>query len=204
VIGLIDYGAGNLRNVQNALDRLGVVARVALGPEDLRGIQAIIFPGVGAAAPAMAALRGRDLVDPIREAIQRGVPFLGICLGLQLLFESSTEDGAGCLDVLSGTVQRLPTAQKLPHIGWNTIEPRRPHPILEGIAGEAVYFVHSFVAAPADPSLVVAETEYGARFPSVIARDRLVAVQFHPERSGRVGFRLLENFLRLAEVSAAA
>ena len=204
MIALIDFGAGNLRNVQNALDRLGAASRLVATPADLVGAQAVVFPGVGAAAPAMAAIRSQGLDASLRDVIRREVPFLGICLGLQLLFESSAEDGARCLGVFAGTVERHQTREKLPHIGWNTLERVRPHPVFDGIEQGPFYFVHSYVAAPADRELVVAETEYGTRFPSVIARGRLVAVQFHPERSGEVGLRLLQNFLRFAEVKVAA
>jgi len=200
MIALIDYGAGNLRSVQNALATMDAHCAIASVPRDLAGVEAIIFPGVGAAAPAMAALRERGLDRAIRDAIGSGVPFLGICLGLQLLFDRSDEDGAECLGILRGSVERLPTREKLPHIGWNTVELVGAHPVLEDIDGEAMYFVHSYVGVPEDASVVVAETTYGAAFASVVASDRLVVVQFHPERSGSAGLRLLANFLRFAEV----
>ena len=200
MIALVDYGAGNLRSVENALTRLGVAGLVASGPNDIADAEAVIFPGVGAAGPAMAALRERRLDRAILSAIRRGVPFLGICLGLQLLFERSAEDGAACLGVFPGTVERLDTTEKLPHVGWNTLEAVRPHPVLERMEGEAMYFVHSYVAVPRDPTLVVAETTHGVPFVSVIAAGRLLGVQFHPERSGPAGLRLLENFLRFANL----
>ncbi len=204
MIALIDYGAGNLRSVQNALERLHVPYRIAAAPSDLDGAQAIVFPGVGAAAPAMAALRSRHLDEPIRGAIRDGTPFLGICLGLEVLFEWSEEDGAGCLGVFEGTVERLRTREKLPHIGWNTLERVRPHPVLQDADGKAFYFVHSYVVVPRDAELIAAETTYGARFVSAIARGQLVGVQFHPERSGHLGLRLLDNFIRFARVEIAA
>ena len=202
MIALVDYGAGNLRSVQNALEALGVQSTVASTPSDLARADAIIFPGVGAAAPAMAALRARGLDQPLRDAVERGKPFLGICLGLQLLFDSSAEDGASCLRVLRGTVERLPTREKLPHIGWNALERVAGHPVLAGLDGEAMYFVHTYVGVPADRRLVVAETTHGVPFVSAVATGRLVGVQFHPERSGRAGLRLLENFLQFAGVGA--
>ena len=202
MIALVDYGAGNLRSVQNALDALEVRSTIASTPEELAGADAIIFPGVGAAAPAMAALRARDLERPLLEAIDRGTPFLGICLGLQLLFDSSAEDGARCLGVFRGTVDRLPTREKLPHVGWNTLERVGDHPVLAGLAGEAVYFVHAYVAVPQDRLLVAAETTYGVPFVSAIARGRLAGVQFHPERSGRDGLKLLKNFVQFAGIGA--
>ena len=204
MIALIDYGAGNLRSVENALARLNATATIAATPEDLARGRAIIFPGVGAAAPAMAALRERGLDQAVVAAIRNGVPFLGICLGMQLLFEWSAEDGAACLAVLPGTVERLRTTQKLPHVGWNTLERVRPHPVLEGMEGEAFYFVHSFVVVPRYPALAAGETTHGVPFVSAIARQGLVGVQFHPERSGTAGLRLLENFLRFAKIEAAA
>lgn len=195
MIGLIDYGAGNLRSVQNALARLDEDCLIAASPEDLADAHAIVFPGVGAAAPAMAALRERGLDEAIVRAIDRNIPFLGICLGLQLLFESSAEDGASCLGVLGGTVERLPTREKLPHVGWNTVDHVRAHPVLAGMDGEAMYFTHSYVGAPRDAAVVAAETTHGVRFVSIIATGRVVGVQFHPERSGAAGLRLLANFV---------
>jgi glutamine amidotransferase len=204
MIALIDYGAGNLRSVENALARLNATATIASTPEDLTRARAIIFPGVGAAAPAMASLHERGLDKAVMAAIRNGIPFLGICLGLQLLFEWSAEDGADCLGVLPGTVERLNTGEKLPHVGWNTIEHVRPHPVLEGTEGEAFYFVHSYVVVPRNHAVVAGETTHGVSFVSAIASQELVGVQFHPERSGRAGMRLLENFLRFAKVEAAA
>jgi glutamine amidotransferase len=204
MIALIDYGAGNLRSVQNALARLGASCAIASIPGDLANARAIIFPGVGAAAPAMAGLRERGLDQAVIAAIRNGVPFLGICLGMQLLFEWSAEDGAACLGVIPGTVERLKTQEKLPHVGWNTLEHVRPHPVLEGTEGEAFYFVHSYVVAPRYPAIAAGETTHGVPFVSAIARQGLVGVQFHPERSGSAGLRLLENFLRFADAEAAA
>lgn len=204
MIALIDYGAGNLRSVQNALERLDVRYRIVTAPPDLDGVQGIIFPGVGAAAPAMAALQDRQLEEPIKSSIRHGMPFLGICLGLEVLFERSAEDGAICLGVLEGTVERLKTAEKLPHIGWNSLERVRPHPVLRETEGKAFYFVHSYVVVPRDPGVIAAETTYGVPFTSVVDRDHLVGVQFHPERSGQLGLRLLDNFVRFARVAEAA
>ena len=198
MIALVDYGAGNLRSVQNAFDALEVESAIASTPEDLACADAIVFPGVGAAAPAMAALRSRGLDRPLVEAIRRGKPFLGICLGLQLLFDSSAEDGATCLRVLGGTVERLPTGEKLPHIGWNTLEHVADHPVLAGLEGRALYFVHSYVGVPQDRQLIAAETTHGVPFVSAIASGPMIAVQFHPERSGPAGLKLLENFVQFA------
>ena len=204
MIALIDYGAGNLRSVQNALGRLGATCAIVSTPEELARARAIIFPGVGAAAPAMAGLRDHGLDQAIIAAIRRGVPFLGICLGMQLLFDRSAEDGAACLGVIPGTVERIKTAEKLPHVGWNTLDHVRPQPVLEGLEGQAFYFVHSYVVVPRHPAVAAGETTHGTPFVSAIAREELVGVQFHPERSGTAGLRLLENFLRFAKVEAAA
>jgi glutamine amidotransferase len=204
MIALIDYGAGNLGSVVNALARLNATATIAAAPEDLARARAIVFPGVGAAAPAMAALRERGLDQAVMAAVRNRVPFLGICLGMQLLFERSAEDGAACLGLLPGTVERLKTREKLPHVGWNTLEHVRPHPVLDGLEGEAFYFVHSYVVVPRDPAVAAGETTHGVPFVSAIASQGLVGVQFHPERSGSAGLRLLQNFLRFANVEAAA
>jgi len=204
VIALIDYGAGNLRSVENALARLNATSTIASTPDALAQARAIIFPGVGAAAPAMAGLRERGLDRAVIAAIHNGVPFLGICLGMQLLFEWSAEDGAACLGIFPGTVELMKTQEKLPHVGWNTIEGVRSHPVLEGMEGAAFYFVHSYVVVPRYPAAAAAETRHGVPFVSAIARQALVGVQFHPERSGTAGLRLLENFVRFADAQAAA
>lgn len=204
MIALIDYGASNLRSVENALGRLGAPCVIASRPEEVAAAGAIIFPGVGAAGPAMAALRDRGLDLAVTTAVRRGVPFLGICLGMQLLFESSAEDGAACLGIFPGSVERLQTNEKLPHVGWNTVAGVRPHPVLDGAEGEAFYFVHSFVVVPGRTEMVAAQTTHGVTFVSAIARRRLVGVQFHPERSGAAGLRLLGNFVRFTAAKPAA
>jgi glutamine amidotransferase len=203
MIALVDYGAGNLRSVQNALDTLEVESSIAVSPYELAGADAIIFPGVGAAAPAMAALRARAMDRALVDAIGRGTPFLGICLGLQLLFDRSDEDGAACLGVLAGTVERLSTKEKLPHVGWNTIDGVARHPVLDGVEGEAMYFTHSYVVVPKDRSLIAGQTTHGVPFVSAVAVDRMVGVQFHPERSGTAGLNLLQNFIEFANVAQA-
>ncbi len=204
MIALVDYGAGNLRSVENALGRLGVKASIASEAADLDGANAVIFPGVGAAGPAMARLKQHRLDEALRSSIRGGVPFLGICLGLQLLFDWSAEDGTACLSVLRGTVERLQTSEKLPHVGWNTIEGLRPHPVLDGLQGEAFYFVHSYVVIPRNPAVITTHTVHGSLFVSAVAHENLVAVQFHPERSGESGLRLIENFLAFAGVETNA
>jgi glutamine amidotransferase len=203
MIAIVDFGAGNLKSVENALERLGTSDHIASTPDAVANADALILPGVGAAAPAMAGLRSRKLDVAIVDAIKRGVPFLGICLGMQLLFERSAEDGATCLDVIPGTVERLTTSQKLPHVGWNTIDVVRTHPVLSALEGESMYFVHSYVAVPATRDVIVTETTHGVPFVSGVATGRVVGVQFHPERSGEAGLKLLENFVRFANVGAA-
>jgi imidazole glycerol phosphate synthase glutamine amidotransferase subunit len=207
-IAIVDYGAGNLVSIAQALQMVGAEARLASSPTDLAGAAALVVPGVGAAAPAMRRLARARLVEPIRDWIAADRPFLGICLGLQLLFEGSDEDGAETLGVLHGRTVRLDGAPTLPHIGWNQVEQRRAHSLFDGIANAAdLYFVHSYVGAPAgdDAAAALADTTHGERFVSAVARRNLVGVQFHPERSGRDGLRLLANFVALsAAVSRAA
>lgn len=198
-VGLIDHGAGNLVSVRWALEDLGLAVRACRRPEHLVGCGAIVVPGVGAAGPAMARLRRSGLAQAIPAAVADGAWYLGICLGLQLLFERSEEDGTELLGLLAGDVRPIPDAPRLPHIGWNQVEPRRPHPLLTALGpGGGAYFVHTYAAVPGDAAVVVGETEYGSRFPSLIAAGRLVGTQFHPERSGTGGRRLLAAFAELA------
>jgi imidazole glycerol phosphate synthase glutamine amidotransferase subunit len=206
-IVVVDYGAGNLVSIEQALTSVGADVTVARDAEALRDADALVVPGVGAAAPAMARLERRGLVDPIRDWIERDRPFLGICLGLQLLFEGSDEDGATTLGVLPGRTSRLEDAPTLPHIGWNQVVRTREHPLFDGIAdGADLYFVHSFAGVPADGAedVVLARTEHGRPFVSAVARGRLLGVQFHPERSGTDGLRLLANFVRLVRAGVPA
>lgn len=194
-IAVVDYGAGNLVSIEQALTRIGAVVDVVHEPRGLERADGLLVPGVGAAAPAMDRLRAAGLVEPIRAWIAADRPFLGICLGLQLLFEGSDEDGAETLGVIAGRSVLLRDAPTLPHIGWNQVERRREHPLFEGIDdGADAYFVHSYVGAPSDPEVVLATTEHGSRFASAVARGRMAGVQFHPERSGEDGLRLLANF----------
>ena len=207
-VAVADYGAGNLVSIEQALARVGARVTIARDPAALDGATALVVPGVGAAAPAMARLEAAGLVEPIRAWIADGRPFLGICLGLQLLFESSDEDGATTLGVLRGRATILEDAPTLPHIGWNQVERRRAHPLFDGIAdGADAYFVHSYAGAPAgglDADEVLATTTHGRPFVSAIARGPLLGVQFHPERSGADGLRLLANFLAFARSAASA
>jgi imidazole glycerol-phosphate synthase subunit HisH len=203
-VAVVDYGAGNLVSIRNALQLLGARVTVATTASDLQDTDAILVPGVGASRPAMDRLHRQGLVDPILERVRGGTWYVGICLGLQLLFERSSEDGAAMLGLLAGDVVRLANAPTLPHIGWNRLEVRRPHPVLDGLLdGTPAYFVHSYAPVPADPAVVVAETEHGSRFASLVAHDRILGFQFHPERSGDDGLRMLANSLALIGGQAA-
>jgi glutamine amidotransferase len=199
-LAIVDYGMGNLRSVQKAFERLGHAAEVTSDPDRIAAAPAVVLPGVGAFGACMTNLAARGLVEPVRDVIGRGRPFLGICLGMQLLFESSDEFGpvAG-LGVLPGRVVRFShhAERKVPHMGWNSLKIARRAPALAGIEdGAYVYFVHSYYAAPSDPAVVATTTPYGEEFASSVLRDNVFACQFHPEKSQRVGLKLLDNFVR--------
>jgi imidazole glycerol phosphate synthase glutamine amidotransferase subunit len=203
-IAVVDYGAGNLVSIEQALTTVGADVSVILDADGLRGADALVVPGVGAAAPAMARLGRAGLVEPILDWIRADRPFLGICLGLQLLFETSDEDGATTLGAIAGRTTRLEDAPTLPHIGWNQVERRLEHPLFDGIAdGADFYFVHSYAGTPAtaDDEAVLARTEHGRPFVSAVARGPLLGVQFHPERSGDDGLRLLANVVAMARAA---
>jgi imidazole glycerol phosphate synthase glutamine amidotransferase subunit len=207
-IAVVDYGAGNLVSIDQALTTVGADVQLVRDREALRGADALIVPGVGAAQPAMARLESHGLVEPIRAWLAADRPFLGICLGLQLLFDGSDEDGATTLGSVPGRTVRLERAPTLPHIGWNQVDRTRPHPLFNGIAeGAEFYFVHSYAGAPSmdgragTPDVVLATTDHGERFTSAVARGSLLGVQFHPERSGRDGLRLLANFVDLVRAA---
>jgi imidazole glycerol phosphate synthase glutamine amidotransferase subunit len=208
-VAVVDYGAGNLVSIEQALTAAGAVPHRAVTAGEIGEPDLLVVPGVGAAAPAMERLRAGGFVEPIRDWIAADRPFLGICLGLQLLFEGSDEDGAETLGVLPGRTVRLEDAPTLPHIGWNQVDRRREHPAFAGIAaGADFYFVHSYAGRPAagaTDGVVLADTEHGARFVSAVARGRLLGVQFHPERSGTDGLRLIANVVgAAARVSAGS
>ena len=200
MIAIVDYGAGNLRSVANAVAKLGYQSKITSCPADVLNARAVILPGVGAAADTMANLERLGLVDPIRRIISEGRPFFGVCLGLQILFTGTEEGGwHECLGVLQGRVRRLPSGLKIPHMGWNQVKQIISHPIFNGIPDEAnFYFVHSYYAEPDDRSLVAGETDYGIGICSVIAGGNLIATQFHPEKSGEFGLRMYDNFIKLA------
>ena len=203
-IAVVDYGAGNLVSIGQALERIGADVTIAREPDDLRSPDGVVVPGVGAARPAMERLDGMGLTGALRPWLGGDRPFLGICLGLQLLFDASDEDGAETLGAIAGRTVRLDAAPTLPHIGWNQVERTRDHPLFDGIADRAdFYFVHSYagVTAAAAAEAVLATTEHGVRFTSAVARDGLLGVQFHPERSGDDGLRLLANFVDLVRAA---
>ena len=202
-IAVIDYGAGNLRSVVRALTRVGAPLDVTSDPQAVAAAPAVVLPGVGATRDTMDSLGRLGLADVIRERIAAGVPFLGICVGMQVLCDVSEEFGDhACLGVVRGRVRRLPDGQKVPQIGWNQVRLApavRSHPLFAGVAdGSDFYFVHSFYCDLAEPTLVAGATEYGVTFPSILLRQNLAAVQFHPEKSGACGLRLLANFVAWA------
>jgi len=202
MIAIIDYKAGNLTSVRLALEYIGVECEITNDPSKIVAAERVIFPGVGAAGEAMRNVGELEILDSMRTVVSRGTPFLGICLGTQIILESSEEDGGvSCIGLVPGTVKRFTPSDpmcKIPQMGWNTVELKKAHPLFEGIEdGSEFYFVHSYYPSPSDPAYTIAETEYAdVRFTSVVGRANLFATQFHPERSGRIGLRLLENFSR--------
>jgi glutamine amidotransferase len=201
MIVIIDYGMGNLRSVQKAIEAVGHAAVVSPDPDQVRSASKVILPGVGAFADAVRVLRETGLGEAFRDAVAAGKPCLGVCLGLQLLFDESEEDGRHeGLGLLPGRVVRFRPAPglKVPHMGWNTLQVRRPSPLLEGLDPEpSVYFVHSYHATPAEPADVIAESDHGGPFAAMVGRDNLAACQFHPEKSQKVGLAMYANFASL-------
>jgi glutamine amidotransferase len=200
-IVIVDYGMANLRSVQKAFEKLGHAAVITSDPDVAADADKMVLPGVGAFRDAIARLKETGLADAVREHIQAGRPLLGVCLGLQLLFTRSFEDGEyQGLDLFAGDVVRLTNAPglKVPHMGWNQLRVRQKAPHLAGLpADSAVYFVHSYCVVPADKSLVATETDYPTPFCSAIWKDNVFATQFHPEKSQRVGLQILHNFALL-------
>lgn len=198
MITMVDYGIGNLRSVQKALEYVGGEVTLTSAPEAIRRAEKLVLPGVGAFGAGMDALRERGLVEPLCQVAASGAPLLGICLGMQLLFETSEEMGRHRgLGLLPGRVVRFTgDSLKVPHMGWNQIEHDGRHPLLRNVPdGAHAYFVHSYYCRPADPQATLAETEYGARFPALAGRDNVVGIQFHPEKSQVVGLQILKNFV---------
>jgi len=201
MIAIVDYGMGNLRSVQRAFEHVGAEAVVTTSRKTIEAASAVVLPGVGAFGKAMSNLERAGLADVIRQVIAQERPFLGICLGMQLLFEISEEMGIHQgLGVFQGRVRRFDVNLKVPHMGWNQIHVKRPDPLLTGVAdGSYVYFVHSYYVAPDDPEIVLATTDYGINYASVIGQDNVFGIQFHPEKSQAVGLRILRNFTALVK-----
>lgn len=201
-IAIIDYGAGNLRSVNNAIVRLGYKVEITNRAEDILRSKAVVFPGVGAAGDTMSTLRKLGLVPVINRLVAENRPLLGICIGLQVLYTGTEEGGWNeCLDIIKGRVKKLPAGLKVPHMGWNQVKQKKTHFLFKGIPdGSNFYFVHSYYGEPEDKSVVLAETEYGVTFASAVGHGNLAAVQFHPERSGDLGLQVYENFFKSAGV----
>jgi imidazole glycerol-phosphate synthase subunit HisH len=196
MIDVIDYRAGNSPSVIYALERLGVSCRLVAKPEEVAGSERLILPGVGAAAATLDSLRESALLDALTQQVQRNqAPFLGICIGLQVLFEHSEEGDTPCLGWLPGRVRRFPADRRVPQIGWNEVRFTRSHPVTADLPDRGhFYFVNSYYADPVDADDALGRTDYGVEFASVVARGNLVATQFHAEKSGRLGLRVLERF----------
>ena len=200
MIAIIDYGAGNIRSIEKALEYVGARVQVTDEPQDVANAQAVVLPGVGSGGAAMARMTERGLDDAIRQATSQGKPFLGICLGMQLLADHHAEGEVGGLRLFRGEVRRIPQGPgtKIPHMGWNQIRAlQEDQPILERIPADAYfYFAHSYYVEPQDQHGVAAVTDYGAPYCSVIATDQVWGTQFHPEKSGEIGMQLLRNFVK--------
>jgi imidazole glycerol-phosphate synthase subunit HisH len=198
MIALIDYHAGNLQSVKRALDFLNIENEITNSPKKVAAAQAVMVPGVGAAGTAMKNLKQAGLVEAIRDFIKSGKPYFGICLGIQILFEKSNEDNSECLGIFSGEVVKFSSSDvKIPHIGWNPVEFEKTPKIMEDIkSGTPLYFAHSYFVVPEDLNIVKATTTHGETFPAVINRGNVWGVQFHAEKSGEIGLRVLRNFAR--------
>ncbi len=201
MIVIIDYGVGNLRSVQKAFQHLGHEALISADPEALLMADGVVLPGVGAFGDAMLALKQRQLVEPLIHFAKTDKPFLGICLGMQLLFSASEEYGehAG-LDLIKGRVLKFSLDHKVPHVGWNQLGIEKSHPLVDRVNDKAhAYFVHSYYVAPTSSSVIVATTEYFISFPSMVAKGNVMGVQFHPEKSSQAGLQMLNNFAHMCE-----
>ena len=199
-VAIVDYDAGNTLSVTRALEKVGAKVDLTPDPERVLAADAVVLPGVGAFGDCMRKLRERGMDEACREAFRRGKPFLGVCVALQVVFESSGESpGVEGLGLMPGKVVRFEgDGLKVPHIGWNELSLVRDHPVISGLDGEAFYFVHSYYPEPEERRDLIGETDYGTRFCSVAGRENLVAVQFHPEKSSRAGLKLYGNFLAWA------
>jgi glutamine amidotransferase len=209
MIAVVDYGAGNVQSVANALEAIGVDARLTTDPAEIHAAPGVIVPGVGAAQDTMRNLQRCGLIEPVLDVIRRDVPYLGICMGMQALMSYSEEHGGQpCLDVIPGVVREIESTMPVPHMGWNQVvrsAQHRHHPLLDGIPDSAdFYFVHSFVCVPHDPDWIIATTDYDGQFASMLGRGNLMGTQFHPEKSGTFGLRLLANFARIVTLGGVA
>jgi glutamine amidotransferase len=198
-VAVVNYGVGNLRSIKRGLEKSGAQVQITHNLKELRRSDAIVLPGVGAFAPAVKNLA--PITDTVNETMENGKPILGVCLGLQLLFTRSSEGGSiRGLDFLSGEIIKLPDNVKIPQMGWNTIDFTQVHPLLEGVKDHSyVYFVHSYYPQPSDSKVIIATTEYGVKFPSMVAKKSLFATQFHPEKSSKTGLTILKNFVRIVK-----
>ena len=203
IITVIDYQAGNIRSVEKALEKSGASVRVSGKASDLEKSDAVVFPGQGSCDSSMVNLRNQGLDEILVEWINSGKPFMGVCLGLQLLLEESDEGDERGLGVLEGRVEKLPEGQKIPHMGWNSVRFTTDHPVFKGVSQNSYfYFVHSYIAVPKASSIIAGHTEYGRDFCSAVAFDNVVAVQFHPEKSGENGLNIYKNFVSYVESSS--
>jgi glutamine amidotransferase len=205
VIAVVDYGIGNLGSVTKGFRHVGAEVQLTGEPEALRRASALVLPGDGAFGATMAEIERRGLVPLLREAVEAGTPLLGICIGMQVLFEESEEHGVfQGLGLLPGRVRRFDGELPIPHMGWNELHPHQPHPLLQGISdGAHVYFVHSYFCDAA-PEVTIASSDYGRDFAAIVGRDRVLGVQFHPEKSQEVGLRMVANFVRFVETTRRA
>jgi glutamine amidotransferase len=205
VIAIVDYGIGNLGSVTKGFRHVGADVQLTGDPEALRQASALVLPGDGAFGATMAEIEGRGLVPLVREAVEAGTPLLGICIGMQVLFEESEEHGVfQGLGLLPGRVRRFDGPLPVPHMGWNELHAHQPHPLLQGIPdGAHVYFVHSYFCDAA-PEVTIASSDYGRDFAAIVGRDRVLGVQFHPEKSQEVGLRMVANFVRFVETCRRA
>jgi glutamine amidotransferase len=205
MIAIVDYGIGNLGSVTKGFRHVGAEVQLTGEPEALRQASALVLPGDGAFGATMAEIERRGLVPLVREAVEAGTPLLGICIGMQVLFEESEEHGVfQGLGLLPGRVRRFDGALPVPHMGWNELRAQRPHPLLQGIPdGAHVYFVHSYFCDAA-PEVTIASSDYGRDFAAIVGRERVLGVQFHPEKSQEVGLRMVANFVRFVETCRRA
>ena len=201
-IVIIDYGAGNLRSVNNSLVKIGCRPTITAKPEDVLNADVVFFPGVGAAPDAMESLKNSGLDVTLKRVIDERRPVFAVCVGMQVLLSTTEEDGLhDCLNILPGSVKKLPPGLKVPHMGWNQVEQKIEHPIFQGIPDKSnFYFVHSYYPDPEDESVIAGVTEYGLRFCSILVKENLIATQFHPEKSAEYGLKLYANFLEMAGV----